>query len=55
MGNYNKLLHKQILIRKDTKSRMDEFKKKYGLSSYNAVINFLINECQLEKINPIPQ
>ena len=47
MGLYNKALHKQILIRTDTKSRMDEFKKKFGLSSYNSVINYLI-ECQLQ-------
>ena len=47
MGLYNKAVHKQILIRKDTKSRMDEYKRKYGLSSYNAVINYLIDKCQI--------
>ena len=51
-GNYNKLLHKQILIRKDTKSKMDEFKKEFGLNSYNAVINFLIDKCQCQ-LEPI--
>ena len=47
VGLYNKAIHKQILIRKDTKSRMDELKKRYDLHSYNAVINYLIDECQL--------
>lgn len=50
MGLYNKLIHKQILIRKDTKSRMDEYKRIYGLSSYNAVINYLIDKCKI--VNP---
>lgn len=60
MGNYNKLLHKQILIRKDTKTRMDDYKKIHGLSSYNAVINFLMDECpairiQQAAVDPIRQ
>ena len=46
MGLYNKAIHKQILIRKDTKSRMDDYKRKYSLNSYNAVINYLIEHCQ---------
>jgi len=53
MGLYNKLIHKQVLIRIDTKSKMDELKKKHNLNSYNAVINFLIEKCQLPTI-PTP-
>lgn len=47
MGLYNRQIHKQILIRKDTKSRMDDIKKRYELSSYNAVINYLLDQWQV--------
>lgn len=47
MGLYNKQIHKQVLIRIDTKKRMDEIKKYYNLNSYNAVINHLIDRWNL--------
>lgn len=47
MGLYNKQIHKQVLIRIDTKKRMDEIKKYYNLNSYNAVINHLIDRWSL--------
>lgn len=52
MGLYNKQIHKQVLIRIDTKKRMDELKKHYNLSSYNAVINHLIDTWNLIQTKP---
>ena len=51
-GNYNKLLHKQILIRKDTKLKMDDLKKEFGIGSYNAVINYLIDSWKISRKAP---
>ena len=51
MGLYNKQIHKQVLIRIDTKRRMDEIKKYYNLNSYNAVINHLIDRWNLHNSN----
>lgn len=50
IGFYNRAIHKQVLIRIDTKKRMDDMKRKYDLHSYNAVINYLIDrelECRV--------
>ena len=47
MGPYNRAIHKQILIRNDTKSMMDDFKEKYNLRSYNDVIRYMMEKCQV--------
>ena len=52
MGLYNKQIHKQVLIRIDTKKRMDELKRYYNLGSYNAVINHLLDKWALVQTKP---